>query len=564
MNDPEFQHELADELLSAYLDDELPPAERAAVELRLANDPAAQQLLDQLGNVSQSIQRLPLRSADADARRQILKRLEELAPPHLPPKKAAEVPLAPHSDGLPTVTVFRSRRSWIWASLAIAAGLLIMVLERGADRNRQFPALAKHDASTEVTRRLGDSSRRDALGPSSGVGSESSSISRAEKPLPVPATAPVASAGPPLPAVQLGAPQRRPDEQEISERAVPPSDTSTHNEVATAGSAIGGRAGAQPELRGGADVSASRAVTTSMPSATPPTTEAADERLSAAAGEARETSVPANTFVVVHVLAKPVAIQNRAFDKLLLSNGINIEAESRGEEERVGGKVQPPSEADKTTHQFGGRKMPQQEDQVDMVLVDAPESAVKSCLAGLQKDAANYAGIEVEEDAHTDRSKQQALLEKKLAFDLGQYNRGIISQKQKDNFRSQFKSQAAEVQNQAKAETAVSRKQNAAASADQSVRERDVAQQLARSFAYRGRAVRFSPLDTTNLALSTDNLPQAPASYDLPVNAPAAPPAQKNTELSDRQAAENNLQVLFMLSPVEEAAASAPAEKRAE
>ena len=58
MNDNR-QYELDDELLSAYLDDELSADERALVEARLATDPAAQQSLEQLRSVSQSVRSLP-------------------------------------------------------------------------------------------------------------------------------------------------------------------------------------------------------------------------------------------------------------------------------------------------------------------------------------------------------------------------------------------------------------------------------------------------------------------------------------------------------------------------
>ena len=60
MNGNDHQHELDDELLSAYIDGELSDSERAAVEARLASDPEAQHLLHQLRSVSQDVQSLPL------------------------------------------------------------------------------------------------------------------------------------------------------------------------------------------------------------------------------------------------------------------------------------------------------------------------------------------------------------------------------------------------------------------------------------------------------------------------------------------------------------------------
>src|SRR4051812_2836900 len=122
MSEREFQPELDDELLSAYLDDELSAEERAAVEARLANDPEAQQLLHQLRSVSQSVQMLPLESVGRDLSADILRRIEA--------KKRGDGGAGGDSSAAignvtPRVTVFGSRRSWIWATLAVAAGLMI-------------------------------------------------------------------------------------------------------------------------------------------------------------------------------------------------------------------------------------------------------------------------------------------------------------------------------------------------------------------------------------------------------------------------------------------------------
>ncbi len=80
MSEQEFQHESDDELLSAYLDGELTDEERAAVEARIANDPDAQQLLQQLRGVSQAVQKLPLEPVGRDLRDEILRRAESVKP----------------------------------------------------------------------------------------------------------------------------------------------------------------------------------------------------------------------------------------------------------------------------------------------------------------------------------------------------------------------------------------------------------------------------------------------------------------------------------------------------
>src|SRR5262245_41206159 len=137
MSNGDLQPEPTDELLSAYLDGELTPEERAAVEARLASDPEAEHLLHQLRSVSQSVQRLQIEPVGRDLRDEILRRIEATKPtvaatstttPAATPKKTAH---------------FQSRRPWVWASLAVAAGLLIMVLQRGTEQNKSLPDIAQ-------------------------------------------------------------------------------------------------------------------------------------------------------------------------------------------------------------------------------------------------------------------------------------------------------------------------------------------------------------------------------------------------------------------------------------
>ena len=106
MNDDQF-HE--DELLSAYLDDQLDDQQRAEVEARLAADPGARELLGQLQTVSEAVGSLPRFALADDLRESVLagavkeKRQEE-----------------PELD---------TRRRWMYAAAAIAAALLLMFVQ---------------------------------------------------------------------------------------------------------------------------------------------------------------------------------------------------------------------------------------------------------------------------------------------------------------------------------------------------------------------------------------------------------------------------------------------------
>lgn len=145
MSNGDFQHETDDELLSAYIDGELSETERAAVETRLAADPEAQQLVHQLRSVSQSVQRLPLEKVGRDLSEAILRRAEAMKPMPAAAKGAATTAssAAAARDSHSSGGIFQSRRPWIWASLALAAGLMIMVFQRGAE-NQNLPAVASN------------------------------------------------------------------------------------------------------------------------------------------------------------------------------------------------------------------------------------------------------------------------------------------------------------------------------------------------------------------------------------------------------------------------------------
>lgn len=125
----------SDELLSAYLDDELTSAERAEVEARLAADPAAQQTLDELRAVSQAVRDLPREGADTGLRTAVLARLETAAADksaNVSRTESVESAAAP--DSTFRLPLGRSRRGWAWAALAVAAAIVIMVYDQAVLR----------------------------------------------------------------------------------------------------------------------------------------------------------------------------------------------------------------------------------------------------------------------------------------------------------------------------------------------------------------------------------------------------------------------------------------------
>ncbi len=133
-----------DELLSAYLDDELAPEERARVEQRLAADPRAKQLLDELRAVSRTVKELPAATVGFDLRESVLRRAERAM--LVPSERAPALGL---SDVVRRIPFGRSKRAWVWAGLALAAGLMLMFFDWEPERNQGMSGVvAQRDHST--------------------------------------------------------------------------------------------------------------------------------------------------------------------------------------------------------------------------------------------------------------------------------------------------------------------------------------------------------------------------------------------------------------------------------
>ena len=128
--------EFDDELLSAYLDDELSAEERARVDERLAADPAAAQLLDELRAVSGAVRALPREKLSRDLRASVLAGLEGVAAEDDAERHVVRLPYA-GDDRWAGV-----RRGLVWSSLAIAATLLLMAVQ---PREKDGKPVAKRD-----------------------------------------------------------------------------------------------------------------------------------------------------------------------------------------------------------------------------------------------------------------------------------------------------------------------------------------------------------------------------------------------------------------------------------
>ncbi len=174
MADPKSPDELPGELLSAYLDDALSSEERIQIEQHLLAHPEAQQQLDQLRAVSSFVRRLPPQPARADLRDSVLKRIER--------QQGGTEQIVK-----PKLTIGRSPRGWIWAGLAVAASIALMIYQERsnlnppnsdlAHRSMQGPKNPSHDYLQWTNPQAGEPSGNEAFDE---IGVASSSANRAQ------------------------------------------------------------------------------------------------------------------------------------------------------------------------------------------------------------------------------------------------------------------------------------------------------------------------------------------------------------------------------------------------
>ncbi len=135
-NSPPEDSLKSDELLSAYVDGELTDQELAEVEQRLATDPQAQQLVDEIRALSQRVQSLPRQSISEDLRAAIMRRAER------------EMLLGDQPQKSLPQTVTRNHRRWVWAALALAATLMLSLVLPNAQQEEE--PLARVEQVPEV------------------------------------------------------------------------------------------------------------------------------------------------------------------------------------------------------------------------------------------------------------------------------------------------------------------------------------------------------------------------------------------------------------------------------
>ncbi len=426
----ELQQEFDDQLLSAYLDDELTPEERARVEERLAVDPAARQLVEQLRAVSRTLQGLPQESLGEDLRGAVLQRAERamLAP--------AQVRLhEPATDGQSPrrFSYGRSPRGWAWAGLAVAAALVIMFIEREGQRDK-LPDVAVAPRSEDLA---GGSSREvpelralpmrsTPMAAATGDSADSAARDATMAEMAAPASRPVDTSTPPAAASEPEQPTTEAlaasDRLEVGARVHDDSaPAAAAPDDRRAGLAVASPAAERLPGEGLLRTEEDRADTVATAAAPPAADIGREEELDLAAED---------ELVVVRVNVRPAALRNQEFDRLLSSNSIVFEPPVEDNQTATtsgaaGGEFAMMGRgADKPV---GKAENVAADQNVDAVLVEAPVAQIEQCLADIDADKDNYLGVAIDQEPANRAVPLQNVANER---NWQRYNRGRVPQQQ--------------------------------------------------------------------------------------------------------------------------------------
>ncbi|MEX2317083.1 MAG: zf-HC2 domain-containing protein [Pirellulales bacterium] len=452
--------EFHDELLSAYLDDELSPAERTRVDERLAVDPVARQMLEELRTVSQAVQILPHETLGEDLRSAILLRAQQVAYPTPIAQEAAPLPVSTASPvsagGHPRFTFGRTRRGWVWAALAVAAALVIMFLQPDTLREEKLPQVAAGDAKREVPelRSLAHDStisrgEGEQLGVASGSQPAPDYLFRRQveqffddKSAPSNSTMPTTP-----PAVVLDAMSDSGAKQSAegiafnaSGRFFGGAESDKRDDTLQLGTGLGDAAQLKRLVEPGAGVAgpgpglidASRdGVTLTQPGGPAGALGTADfgrgtDNVPAAPAEKPSTVSPPirDGVVVVYVDVKPDAFRNLAIDQKLATNGIALDAATDAAPDAARSRYVFDGAADffetNARDTYLAMNVDASPQPTDAILVEAPAAQIAGLIGALDADVDNVVRISVDDKNLADNAAQTTKL---ASVDWSRYQR---------------------------------------------------------------------------------------------------------------------------------------------
>jgi hypothetical protein len=380
-----------DELLSAYVDGELTGEERAVVEARLESDPAARELVAELRGLSSTLRSLPRERSDEDVRSLVM----------------AQIGVSKVS--LPSCEPGRNNlRILLWPAVMIAAALMLMFTQ-GNEEPRDRELAQVEPTKVEADRAAGERLAADKVEES---------------------------------AREEGAAAPR-GNLEISAAEPPAGDMVADN--APAGGA-GGMAAAD-----GASELREEAATRDHELAQPEFTLAPDPELS---NQLR--SALANTEAelgIVHLTLTDLPAGVEKFDRLLISNGVQVDSLSEGNESMMAAAPateSAASEFDATSRAatsgdvssattLSGRagglggglplegsarfKKAEAATEPEMILVEAPAEQIANILMSCSQDTQAIKEVKIDPTANGFNTKR----EKQRLSDYQQYERGAAA-----------------------------------------------------------------------------------------------------------------------------------------
>ena len=338
------------------------------VEERLAADPTARQLLEQLRSVSHAVKKLPQTPLGADIRDAVLRRAEREMLVTSPKDRTVNDSVR---DISPRFTFGRSVRGWVWAGLATAAGLAIMAFNSSSHRNADMPATVAERRNEAV----------DQAKPNSDVIVKSARPEAPREPPAMAATPPtdqVASGG-----LAANQPMSRVEQERIAKRQLSP-DANDANllvvHVQLKPEAYKQRAFDEVLKRNGIAVEDS-------------------------SDEAKSSPLAANRS------AKDAVTRPSATAPAPLSGPETVGALRSG-----GSQSLPLSDLSTAAS-----------DNTDLLFVEAAPAQIQSCLEELHRDQSDYLAVAVDEDqAAANKAKRENAPEENWV----QYNRGYMPQQQ--------------------------------------------------------------------------------------------------------------------------------------
>ncbi|MEX0641776.1 MAG: zf-HC2 domain-containing protein [Pirellulales bacterium] len=177
-----------DELISAYLDDELSAEERARVERMLAEDAELRQTVDDLRALRASLQSLPRHRLDSSFSERVLREAERamLASPEGQWPSATSTPRAPQQPMGPSPSASeRPPRNWRalgWAGVAAALALLMFVNQRMGQQREIGVAQRDPWMESKETRKEAKNESRTENRPTPAARSSRADTTRSEAP----------------------------------------------------------------------------------------------------------------------------------------------------------------------------------------------------------------------------------------------------------------------------------------------------------------------------------------------------------------------------------------------